>query len=255
MPSITTRKEFGEYCLRKLGHGLIQINISPAQVDDRVDEAIQIWNERHMDGSDETVVKHQVTAADKANGYIVLPQNVLRVESVLPIRSTGLGSGMFNIEYQLHLNDIFDLRAGGLSGRGGGISNFVMTKQYLNFLNDTLNGRNIVEFSRRRNRLEIQMDWENDIAEGEYIVMVVNLAVDPEEDGAYGLNDSWLKRYATALIELQWGQNLSKFSGVEMLGGVTFNGQDIIAKAKETIEKLEQELEDRYTPPPMFFVG
>jgi len=246
---ITNREEFGQYCLRRLGHGMIQINLTPYQIDDRIDEAIQLWNERHFDGSVETVVKHQVTEEDIAKGYITLPDNVLRVEKVLPIRSQGLRDGFFGIEYQLRLRDIFDLR------HAGSLSNFVMTKQYLGFLDDTLNGRNLVEFSRRKNRLEIHMDWDREVAVGMFIVMVVNIAIDPDNDDGEAYNDSWLKRYATALLKRQWGSNLSKFPDIEMLGGVTFNVSAIVSEADAEIEKLEQELEDRYTEPPGFFIG
>lgn len=245
MPS--TRTEFGQYCLRKLGHPVIQINVSPEQIDDRIDEALQLWHERHMDGSFETIIKHQITEEDKANGYITLPDNLLRVEKVLPIRSSMSSHGMFDIQYQLHLNDIFDLR------HAGTMSNYVMTKQYLGFVNDVLNGNNIVEFTKHRNRLEIQMNWSR-FPTGTWIIMYAELAVTPDNDPGVW-DDLWLKKYATALIKRQWGDNLSKFAGIEMLGGVTMDGPGIYSSATAEVERLEAELTERYELPPMFFVG
>jgi hypothetical protein len=245
-----TREQFKEYCLRSLGKGAIKINVTDDQLEDRVAEGIQMWQEVHLDGFVETYFKHEITADDITNKYIDVPEDIIRVEKILPIGS-GAGSGMhgmFNIEYQLHLNDIFDLSF------AGGMSSFVQTKQYLGLLDSVLNGIDHIAYSRYQAKLYLHINWAVDVKVGSYIVVKAYRAVDPDAvSDCY--NDRWLKRYVIALIQQQWGQNLSLYGGVELLGGITMDGETMRGNAETRIEALENELYERFSEPPMGSIG
>lgn len=242
-----TRDDFKEYCLRNLGKGMITINVTDAQAEDRIDEALQAWNQQHMDGSVEMYLQHTITSDDKTNKYIPVASTVMYVEKVLNIRDNSSTISMFDIRYQLHLNDIFDLNF------AGALSNYVQTQQYIGLLDDTLNGEPEIQYALHGRKLYLHGDW-NSIDVGDVILVKAYVNVDPETDtSAY--NDRWLKAYATALIARQWGRNVGKFEGVQMIGGVTFTGGEIEAKADNEIDKLEEELKTKYSKPVDFFIG
>lgn len=246
MPN-ATRSEFTEYCLRRLGKPMLKINVTPEQIEDRIDDAIQVWQEFHMDGYLETYVAHQLTQTDIDNKYVTIADDVMYITGMLPIHDKNSSISMFDIRYQLHLHDIFDLNF------AGSLSNYVQTQQYIGLLDQILNGTEGIRYSRRGKRVYVDMDWEK-IDVGEYIVFKAFLKVDPESS-ADAWNDKWLKAYSTALIKRQWGENLSKFDGVLMLGGVTMNGQQIFDAAMADIDTLEEELKTVYAEPVDFMIG
>jgi hypothetical protein len=244
-----SRTEFRAYCLRALGSDVLEINVSDSQIDDRIDDAIQYWQEFHGDATVEDYFKHQLTQTDIDNQYITVSDDVAYIRRVLPMpQRGGFDNNMFNIEYQMHLNDLFDL------SKSGGMTTFVQSRQYLGFLNDMFQGFDHYQYSRYENKLAVQLNWEKDVAVGDYLIAHGYRFVDPvATTKAY--SDRWLKAYATALIQRQWGYNLMKFGGVELIGGVTMNGAEILGEAKENIAKLEQEIKSRYEPPVDFFMG
>lgn len=248
MPGPTTREEFKSYCLRRLGSDVLQINVSDAQLEDRIDDALQYWNEFHADGAVELYLQHQITSTDIANEYIPLGNEISYVSHVYPIDQRHGIANFFDIEYQLHLNDLFNLSF------SGGLSTYVQTRSYLDMLNDVFHGRNHYQYSRYDQKLYININWETEVYEGDYIIVKCWRFVDPET-AAKAYNDRWLKAYGTALIQKQWGLNLSKFDGVELLGGVTMNGERIYQQAEDEIEKLEEEMMSRYQDPIDFFVA
>ena len=239
---VDTRQKLMDYCLRALGD-----DVSPDQVSDRIDDAVQQWQEYHRDRYSKGYVIHPLTATDIENKGIPISDEVLFVTGIVPITYRLGDNSFFSYEYQLHLHDIFDM------AYSGGMAQFVQTKQYLSLIGDMIRGKDRIRYSRWKQRLDLDINWGT-LVEGSFIVVECFMRVDPEEYEA-AWNDQWLKAYATALIQKQWGNNLAKFGGVEILGGVTMNGAEIMAAAKAEIELLEERLISRHSDPIDFFTG
>ena len=259
------------YCLRALGFGVIDINVSDDQIDDRVDEALQYFAQYHYDGVERMLLKYQVTAADiersktdttttatdsidnsitasfgEGNGFIPMPSSVISVMGIFPFSDSSTNN-MFDIRYQLRLNDLYDFSS-------TSIIHYEMTMQHLDFLEHILVGEKPIRFNEHQNRLYIDMDWSNDITAGEYIIIECYRKIDPASYSDI-FDDIHLKRYATALIKRQWGANLSKFNGVATLGGVTMNGEQIYSQSIEEIQRLEEEIKLVFETPFAGMVG
>ena len=247
--AVTTRAELVDYCLRRLGAPVIEINVDDDQVEDRVDDALQFYQEYHSDALLRVYLKHQITADDITNEYIPIGDDILYVKRMFPISESNSSVNMFDAEYQLHLNDIFDL--GGM----GNLVNYEMVKQYMSLLDLKLNGMSeFVRYNRHINRLYIDLDWENDIVEGTYIIVEAMQIVDPTTySDVY--NDMFLKQYATALIKQQWGANLMKFEGMQLPGGVQFSGRQIYDDATQEIQQIREQMQLNYEMPTDFFMG
>jgi hypothetical protein len=251
MSKPTTRASLIQYCLRNLGEPVVEVNIDDDQIEDRIDEAIQYYQEYHSDAVKRVFVKHQLTAIDVANNYIVLPEALISVFRVFPIvTADSSGSDMFSVKYQMHMNDLYSLH------RSGGILDYEMTKQYMSLIDMTINGLSQqVTFTRHMNRLSIEINWlEAGLTEGQYVILEGYQILDPD---AYPdvYNDMMLKKYATALLKRQWGANLIKFEGMQLPSGVTINGRALFEDANTEIQKIEEEFDSKYSFPPDFFVG
>jgi len=236
MATPTTRTEFKKYCLRELGHPVIEINVDEDQVQDRIDDALDYYRDFHYDGTEHDYYKHVVTSSDITNKYITLPETIIGVVGVMPI-GTGVNSNnLFNLRYQITLNEIYDWAH-------GTFANYYMSMERIALMQELFVGKQLIRFNRHTDRLYIDMDWENDItADGDYLIIECYRKIDPTSyTDIY--DDIYLKRYATALIKKQWGANLSKFGGVAMLGGVTMNGETIYSQAIEEIQKLEDKID------------
>lgn len=243
----STRQQFKEYCLRRLGDPVIDINVDDEQVEDRIDEALKYYQDYHFDGTERVLLKHQVTSSDKTNGYITLSDSIIGVNSILDIGQAVQSSNLFNIRYQIHLNDLFDLSASSYVP-------YVTAMRHVESLEELFVGKKPIRYNRHTNKMNIDMDWTNDVAIGEYIVIDCYQITDPNTyTDVWG--DRWLSRYATALIKQQWGSNLSKFEGIQMPGGVTFNGAKILDDAQADIAKLEDEMINSYSLPVQDMVG
>lgn len=228
---------------------MLEINVDEDQIEDRIDDALQFYQEYHSDAVIRTYMKHQVTAEDIANEYITLPEALLFVHRIFPVTSSYSTSNMFSVSYQLALNDLYGLR------NPGDLIQYSMTRQYMSLLDMQFNGLGqTVRFNRHMNRLYIELKWGDKIKEGEYVIVEGYIVSDPEVfTDIY--NDMFLKRYATALIKRQWGANLIKFEGMQLPGGITLNGGKIFEDAQADIEKLEAEVEAKFAFPPDFYVG
>ena len=204
MANPTSRATLIDYCKRRLGDPVIEINVDEDQLEDRVDEALQYYQEYHSDATLRTYLKHQVTATDISNEYISLSSNIIFVSKLFPISSSFNSSfNFFDIKYQMMLNDIADLQ-----NFAGDLAYYEQMQQYLSLLDVKLNGHPQVQFQRKQNRLYIFGDFaDNDIKEGEFIVAEVYEIVDPSTHTSV-FNDMWVKEYTTALIKQQWGSNL-----------------------------------------------
>ena len=249
MASPASRQELIDYCLRKLGAPVIEINVDDDQVNDRVDEAIQFYQEYHSDAVIKHYRKHLITSTDVTNKYVDIPDQLIFVSRIFPMtNNSSSSSGMWSARYQMHLNDVYDLQY------AGALINYEMTRQFLNMLDMQLNGVPPVRFNRHMNRLYIDVDWGRTIMAGDYIMVEAYSTIDPD-DYTDIYNDIFLKKYTTALIKRQWGANLIKFDGIQLPGGVTMNGRQIWDDANAEIEKLEGEMELKYEMPVDFMVG
>ena len=248
MAKPTSRQTLIDYALRNLGAPVIEINVDEDQLDDRLDEALQFYQEYHSDAVIRNYRKHLITESDKTNGYVTLPDSMLFVNRVFSLKSTSTASNMFSIDYQLHLNDLYNLR------HPGAMIDFEMTKQYMALIDRNINGmQQRTNFSRHQNRLYVEGD---DLATevGKYLIVEGYEIVDPDTyTDVY--NDKFLKKYLTALIKRQWGLNLIKFEGMQLPGGVTLNGRQIYDDAVQDIEKIEEQMQLEHEMPPDFFVG
>ena len=267
----TTKATFKSYCLRALGFGVIDINVSDDQADDRIDEALQYFAQYHYDGIEKMYLKYQVTEADitraasnttttatdsidstitasfgEGNGFIPMPSSVVSVIQIFPFDDSSTNN-MFDIRYQLRLNDLYDFSS-------TSIIHYEMTMQQLDHLSHILVGEKPLRFNQHQNRLYIDMDWSHDVNAGEFLIIECYRKIDPASYSDI-FDDIYLKRYATALIKRQWGANLSKFNGVAMLGGVTMNGEAIYSQAIEELNRLEEQIQLSFETPIDYMVG
>ena len=247
MATPTTKATFKEYCLRKLGKPVIEINVDEDQVDDRVDEALRYWYDYHFDGSERVYYKHAITETDVANKYITLPENIIGAVSIFSMGDPSIRSDdLFNIRYQIALNDLYTLT---------NVSHvpYYMVMEHLALMNELLVGKQPIRYSRHKDRLHVDMDW-NTVAVGEFLLVEAYEVIDPETwTDAY--NDRWLQNYATTLIKEQWGSNLTKFTGMSLPGGVQFNGEKIYDDAVAERKKLEDEMISSYSLPVLDMIG
>jgi hypothetical protein len=283
-----TRQQLIDYCLRSLGHPVIEINVDEDQLDDRVDEALQFFSEYHFDGVEKVFLKYQVQQKDIDNGYISMTaqsqdqagvtgnntfvsgtgasgQNessmtftedgqtgTVKIEdlitSVLQVFHFSMGTiNMFDVRYQYALNDLYTF--GTIE-----LVQYSITQSYLSLIRQMLSPEKMIRFSRRNNKLYIDMKWQRDVKPGDYIIIEAYRVMDPRVYPEV-YNDMLLKKYVTALIKRQWGANLSKFNNIQMLGGVQFNGMQLYNDAIKEIQDIESTVQSKWELPPDFVVG
>ena len=276
MAQPTTREELKEYCLRQLGAPVLEINIDDDQLDDRIDEAIQFFQEWHYDGVERMYLKHLVTADDVArftssneenstadpdqatwenrNNFIEIPDHVIGISKVFGVSSNWVRNDLFGLSNQYFLMDVFSFSSGFAFGNFD-MTNYFMIRQYFETLDMVVNTGALVEyrFNKRQDRLFLDIDV-NRLTEGNYILIECHRALDPSS-WSQVYNDSFLKRYATALIKRQWGQNLIKYNNVQLPGGITLNGRQLYEDALAEILQLENDMPSKYTLPPMDMIG
>ena len=271
MAAPNSKATLKEYCLRSLGKPVIEINVDPDQCDDRIDEALQYFAEYHMDGVERVYLKHQITesqktrartdssenvtdAVDNTGGaytwkeqkvFIPIPTSIVSVLRVLPLTDSS-SVPMFDLKYQMRLNDLFDFTSTSMI-------NYQMLQDHLDLLDHILTGEHPIRFNVHQNRLYLDQDWEECDA-GSFIIIECYRKLDPNSyTDVY--NDMFLKKYATALIKKQWGANLIKFQGVQMLGGVQMNGEIIYQQADEEIKLLEEQMLNGFGLPADMMIG
>lgn len=246
----TSRATLIEYALRRLGDPVIEINIDPDQQEDRVDDTLALYQEYHSDATVKTYLKHQITAADVTNQYIPISSDVIFVSRLFPTNGTSTGSSsgasMFDLKYQIHLNDLRDLSTFAFD-----LAYYNQMQQYLTQIDMILTGSPITTWSRRENRLYIHGELGTDIKEGNFIVAEVYSTV----DNASIFNDMFVKDYTTAAFKQQWGANLIKFEGMQLPGGVTLNGRQLYEDGMADMERLREALRLEQELPPDFFIG
>ncbi len=281
MAKPASRTQLVDYCLRKLGAPVLEINIDDDQIDDLVDDAIQLFNERHFDGVERMFLKYKITQEDidrgqakntdgvgivtttatstniagygtttnswyETSNFLQVPDSVVGVEKIFKFDTSTISGGMFSIKYQLFLNDLYYFNSVELL-------QYAMVKSYLEDIDYLLTTDKQIRFNKRQDRLYLDVDWGAEI-EGNWLILDCYRALDPTSFTQV-YNDPFLKQYLTALIKRQWGQNLIKFKGVKLPGGIELNGREIYDDAERDIEALRSRMTSEYELPPYDFVG
>jgi hypothetical protein len=246
MATPTTRKEFREFCLRKLGKPVIEINVDDQQVDDRVDEALRYFRDYHFDGTEHDYLKHTVTQTDIDNGYVTVGEDVIGVVRIFDVGDALQTNNLFNIRYQIHLNDLYNFTSVNYAP-------YVMTMMHIQHLEEFFVGKQPIRFNRHTDRIHVDMDW-NTVNVGQILIFEVYRYTNPATYADVWA-DPWLQKYATALIKKQWGSNLSKFTGLQLPGGVQFNGDKILDEASQEVATMEQEVIAGYSLPVSDMIG
>ena len=281
MAKPSTRQELIDYSLRKLGAPVLEINVDDDQIDDLVDDAIQLFQARHFDGVERMYLKYELTQNDidrgranetqcvgittttatstsvagygtttntfqESSNFIQIPDAVIGIEKVFKFDTNSISGGMFSIKYQLFLNDLYRFNSVDLL-------QYSMTKRYLEDIDFLLTTDKQIRFNRRQNRLYLDIDWKQEKA-GKFIIIECYRILDPDSFTQV-YNDYFVKLYLTALIKRQWGQNLIKFRGVKLPGGLELNGREIYDDAERDLEKIKEKMMLEYELPPLDFIG
>jgi len=240
MAAPNSKDTLKEYCLRRLGKPVIEINIDDDQMDDRIDEALMFYQDYHFDGVQDMFLKHEITANDITNEYITIANDFIGIVDIFDIGDSTSTNNLFNVRYQIALNDMYDLSRMDLVP-------YFMNMMNLRHIEEMLVGKQPIRYNRHVNKLYIDMDWGK-VTAGQYIIAKGYMKVNPDTyTDLY--NDRWLQRYVTALFEIQWGKNLTKFVGMQLPGGVQFNGEQILQQGLDEKIKLEEEMISSYSLP------
>ena len=269
MATVSSKDELIEYSLRKLGAPVIEINIDREQAEDRVDEALQFFQERHFDGVEKVFFSHQLTQEEIDRRYI-LTNEIERPKGFPDTGPTGSDivsvvkdfqfgplkgiQSMFDVRYQMALSDYFGINTGLGYQSNLGLASFDSAKRYISMIQDFFQPEKEVRFSKGTNRLLIDADLSDQITAGDFLIIEAYAALDPNVFTEI-YNDRIFKKYVTALIKKQWGTNLSKFAGVQLPGGVQLNGPQIYAEAIQEIQIIEQEFYSQYELPIDFILA
>ena len=280
MAKPSTRQGLIDYCFRKLGAPVLEINVDDDQVDDLVDDTIQYYNERHYNGIERMYLKYKITQEDRDRGraegtdgvgivtttgtqnvsgygavtsnfyessnFIAVPEHVIGVNKIFKFDTSSISGGMFSIKYQLFLNDLYYFNSVELL-------QYAMTKTYLEDIDFLLTTDKQIRFNQRQDRLYLDIDWGAQTVDT-FIVIDCLRALDPEEYKQV-YNDPFVKLYFVALLKKQWGMNLIKFRGTKLPGGIELNGREIYDDGVREIEALEQRMARDYELPPLDFIG
>ena len=279
MAKPSTRQELIDYCLRQLGAPVLEINVDDDQIDDLVDDALQYFTERHFDGVEKMYLKYKITQGDidrgratgtsgvgivtttgtsnivgtattfsfyETSNYIQVPDSVVGIEKIFKFDTSSISGGMFSIKYQLFLNDLYYFNSVELL-------QYSMTKAYLETIDFLLTTDKQIRFNKRQDRLYLDIDWGSQSVDT-FIVIECYRALDPTSFTQV-FNDSFIKKYLTALIKRQWGQNLSKLKGVKLPGGIELNGGEIFQQAEQELSDIKSRMSMEYELPPLDFIG
>jgi hypothetical protein len=248
MSNVSSRTEFKDYCLRRLGFPVIEINIDEDQIDDRIDDALQYWQDYHFDGLQKFYYIKRITDEDISQKYIDLTDvrddannhlEVVGVTRIFPISDSLATFNMFDLRYQLRLNELYDFTS-------ASYVNYTLTMQHLRSLELLFTGEVPIRFQRHMRRLYVDWGWGHHQApSGSVLIAECYANIDPSVYNRVW-NDRWLKEYATSLIKRNWGSNMKKFGGIQLPGGVVLNGKETFEEAELDIRRLESEMENNY---------
>ena len=278
MAKPSTRQGLIDYCLRQLGAPVLEVNVDDEQLDDLTDDAIRLFNERHFDGVEKMYLKYKITQDDidrgtakgtdgvgivtttgiqtsnvtvsnnfyESSNFLSVPDHVIGVNKIFKFDTSSISGGMFSIKYQLFLNDLYNFNSVNLL-------QYAMTKTYLEDIDHLLTTEKQIRFNKRQDRLYLDLDWGS-LSVGDYLVIDCFTLLDPSSYPRVW-NDSFIKPYATALIKRQWGQNMSKFQGVKLPGGIELNGIEMYEQAEKELERIREMMSNTYEIPPLDMIG
>ena len=280
MAQPSSREGLIDYAKRQLGFPVLEINVADEQFQDLLDDAIQIYQERHYDGIARMYLKYKITQDDidrgqarggdstlgittttttstvglsttfdleENNNYIQMPPSVIGVNNIFKVRSDTVYDGLFNIRYQLFLNDLYAF--GSID-----LLQYAMVQTKLEDITFLLNPNVRYRFNIRQDRLYIDIDWAAAVNVDDYFVIDCFRILDPE-DFTKVYNDQFLKRYFTALCKKQWGMNLIKFQGVQLPGGIQLNGRQIYDDGVRELDEIRAKMSSDYEMPPLDMIG
>jgi hypothetical protein len=237
--AVTTREQLKQYALRALGAPVVQINVADEQLEDRLDEAIAYFQLYHYDGIERMYLKHQITQTDVNNQYVTLPDYVYGVKKVIPFRQGSSSQNLFDVQYQLRLNDLYELT-------NTSMVYYSMVMQHMAMLDQLLNGYPQFEFNRLGGKLYLEVNKTKMIV-GDYMIVECYRALDPATNSKMW-GEPWLKQYVEALFKKAWATNLKKYQGMQLPGGVTVDGQSMYLEATQEIKDLEEDLMTKSAP-------
>ena len=247
MATPSTREQHKQYCLRSLGSPVIDINVDDEQLEDRIDESLQYFRDYHYDGTEHVYLKHQITSSDKTNEYIAINDNIQGITRLFSIGNSNSSSNIFNIRYQIHLNDLFDFSSATAAP-------YINAMRHVETLEEIFVGKKPIRFNRHTDKLYLDISWGADADIDDWIVVECDKIIDPDTYADIW-SDMFLKRYNTSLMKKQWGQNLIKFEGMQLPGGVTMNGRQMYDDAITELETIQTEMSLRYELPVDHLVG
>lgn len=265
MAAPSSRSQLKEYCLRKLGKPVIEINVDDDQIEDLIDDTLQLYRERSYDGVERVYLKYKLTSQDINNsklnttilypnglsfsestgGYLTLPDHILGVNGIFKI-SNAYVNNLFGFRYQFFLNDFYNFYA-------YDILNYYITMSYLETLDFMLEGNKSIRYQKTQNKLTIDLDWDR-ILPNDWLIIECFRALDPVQYNKI-YNEIFIKKHLTASIKKQWGQNLLKFEGIQMPGGITFNGRQLYDDAVQELEEFEKQMSTTFEIPPLDMIG
>jgi hypothetical protein len=281
MAQPASRSDLINYCKRQLGAPVLEINVADEQIDDLIDDALQYFHERHFDGVVQTYLKYKITQGDVDRGrgrggsnpvglvtttasstidgssvtfsfeensnYVQVPPQVIGINKIFRYDgSQTVTNNMFSVKYQMFLNDIYNFSS-------TEILSYAMTKRYLEDMDFALNTEKQIRFNQRQDRLYLDVDW-GEVSKDDYLILDCYRLLDPNNFSRVW-NDSFLKRYVTQLIKRQWGQNLLKFQGVKLPGGIELNGRQIYDDAQKELDAIREVMSNTYELPPLDMIG
>lgn len=248
MANVTTRDELKDYCLRRLGAPVIKINVDDDQLEDRIDDALQYYQDYHFDATELFYWQHVITQQDIDQRYFQIDPGILGITRIFPLNDTITKNNMFDLRYQLRLHELYDFTS-------TSYTNFNITMTHLRNLELMFTGEIPIRFQRHTHKLYPDWAWgSGQVPVGMTVIAEGYKVIDPETyESVY--NDRWLKQYSTALFKRQWGENMKKFGGIQLPGGLTLNGKETFDEADQEIQKLETEMQDRYELPVQFMMG
>lgn len=253
MATPTSRSELKDYCLRKLGFPVIDINVDDDQLEDRLDDALIKYRDYHYDGTENIYLAVPVAGTVYANSYVDMPNTTIGVSRVLPITGQSISStaaggfNIFDINYQIRLNDFYNLTS-------SSYTYYYIARSHLEMLNMIVVGEIPFTYNKRINRVNFQANIKGKTNPDDFIVLDILRIVDPNTYTSV-FNDQWLKEYTTALFKLQWGSNLTKYANYTLPGGLVVNGEKIYNDAVQEVAALEDKLRDTFEMPSQMFVG
>ena len=245
---VSSRDELKDYCLRRLGAPVITINVDDEQLEDRIDDALQYYQDYHFDATESFYWQHVITQQDIDQKYFKIDPGILGIVRIFPLNDTITKANMFDLRYQLRLHELYDFTS-------TSYTNFAVTMQHLRNLELMFTGDVPIRYQRHTQKLYVDWAWgSSQCPVGTTVVAEGYKVIDPESNESV-YNDRWLKEYTTALFKRQWGEQMKKFGGVQLPGGLTLNGKEIFDEAMQEIARLENEMQDRYELPVQFMMG